>query len=209
MSLDNLKQNNSEWAERMLAQDADYFNNLSQGQKPEYLWIGCSDSRVPATQVVGLAPGDMFVHRNIANMVVHTDLNCMSVLQFAVEVLKVKHVIVCGHYGCGGVKASMGNAPAGLVDNWLTNIRDVYFNNETKLKALPEDEKFDRMCELNVISQVQNVAKTKVVQGTWEKGQPLSIHGWIYGLKDGLIKDLDVTLSDQQGLHSAFHLKQG
>ena len=209
MSLENLKQNNIEWAERMVAQDADYFNNLSQGQKPEYLWIGCSDSRVPATQVVGLAPGDMFVHRNIANMVVHTDLNCMSVLQFAVEVLKVKHVIVCGHYGCGGVKASLGNAPAGLVDNWLTNIRDVYFNNEAKLQALPDDEKFDRMCELNVISQVYNVAKTKVVQGTWEKGQPLSIHGWIYGLKDGLIKDLDVTLNDQQGLHNAFHLKQG
>ena len=209
MSLENLKQNNIEWAERMVAQDADFFNNLSEQQKPEYLWIGCSDSRVPATQLVDLAPGEMFVHRNIANMVVHTDLNCMSVLQFAVEVLKVKHVIVCGHYGCGGVKASLGNAPAGLVDNWLTNIRDVHFNNEVKLQALPDDEKFDRMCELNVISQVYNVAKTKVVQGTWEKGLPLSIHGWIYGLKDGLIKDLDVTLNDQQGLHKAYHLKQG
>lgn len=190
----------------MVEEDPDYFKRLSQQQKPEYLWIGCSDSRVPANQVVGLAPGELFVHRNIANVVVHTDFNCMSVLQFAVEVLKVKHVIVCGHYGCGGVRAAMGENEVGLADAWLTNIRDVYFNNEQKLAELSEHDRVNRLCELNVITQVYNIAKTKVAQHAWDRGQPLSIHGWIYGLEDGLVKDLGVTQRSRQDLNKIYHL---
>ncbi|NVJ49332.1 MAG: carbonate dehydratase [Gammaproteobacteria bacterium] len=206
MSIQNLIDNNIAWANNMVEEDPDYFKRLSQQQKPEYLWIGCSDSRVPANQVVGLAPGELFVHRNIANVVVHTDFNCMSVLQFAVEVLKVKHVIVCGHYGCGGVRAAMGENEVGLADAWLTNIRDVYFNNEQKLAELSEHDRVNRLCELNVITQVYNIAKTKVAQHAWDRGQPLSIHGWIYGLEDGLVKDLGVTQRSRQDLNKIYHL---
>jgi len=206
VSLDNLKLNNIEWAKAKVAQDPDFFKRLSKQQQPEYLWIGCSDSRVPANEIVGLAPGELFVHRNIANVVVHTDFNCMSVIQFAVEVLKVKHIIVCGHYGCGGVRASLGHDEVGLVDSWLRNIKDIYFNNKDKLVELPEEDKVNRLCELNVISQVFNVAKTKMAQHAWDRGQPLSIHGWIYDIEDGLIKDLDVTQRNRQNLHKIFHL---
>ena len=206
MSLDNLKVNNVRWANNKVGEDQDYFNRLAKQQQPGYLWVGCSDSRVPANEIVGLAPGELFVHRNIANVVVHTDLNCMSVIQFAVEVLKVKHIIVCGHYGCGGIRASLGSSEVGLVDSWLRNIKDVYFNNEDKLCALPEKEKVNRLCELNVISQVFNVAKTKMAQHAWDRGQPLSIHGWIYDIEDGLIQDLDVTQRNRRNLHQIFHL---
>ncbi len=206
MSLDNLLNNNAEWAEKMLAQDEEFFKRLSVEQKPEYLWIGCADSRMPANQIVGLLPGEMFVHRNIANMVVHTDFNCMSVIQFAVEVLQVKHIIVCGHYGCGGVKASMANNEVGFVDNWLSNIRDVYFNNEAELADLSENEKFDRLCELNVAAQVGNVAKSKIAQQAWDRKQTLSIHGWIYDLASGRLKDLDVTQSNRDNLNKIYHL---
>lgn len=206
MSLDNLLNNNAEWAEKMLAQDEEFFKRLSLEQKPEYLWIGCADSRMPANQIVGLLPGEMFVHRNIANMVVHTDFNCMSVIQFAVEVLQVKHIIVCGHYGCGGVKASMANDEVGFVDNWLSNIRDVYFNNEAELADLSENEKFDRLCELNVAAQVGNVAKSKIAQQAWDRKQTLSIHGWIYDLASGRLKDLDVTQSNRDNLNKIYHL---
>ncbi len=206
MALDDLKRNNVVWADAKTAQDPDFFKNLAKQQTPKYLWIGCSDSRVPANQIVGLAPGELFVHRNIANVVVHTDFNCMSVLQFAVEVLKVEHVIVCGHYGCGGVRASLEPNEVGLVDSWLRNIRDIYFNNEDKLLPLNKKEQVDRLCELNVITQVFNVAKTKMVQHAWDRGQPLSIHGWIYGIEDGLIKDLDVTQINRQNLHKIYHL---
>jgi carbonic anhydrase len=206
MSLENLILNNVDWAQKKLAQDPDYFKNLAKQQQPEYLWIGCSDSRVPANEIVGLAPGELFVHRNIANIVVHTDFNCMSVVQFAVEVLKVKHIIVCGHYGCGGIRASLKSEEVGLVDSWLRNIRDIYFNNEDKLIDLSEKEKVNRLCELNVVTQVFNVAKTKMVQHAWDRGQPLSIHGWIYDIEDGLIKDLNVTQKNRQNLHKIYHL---
>jgi len=190
----------------MVAEDPEFFKRLSEQQQPEYLWIGCSDSRVPANQVVGLAPGELFVHRNIANVVVHTDFNCMSVLQFAVEVLKVKHVIVCGHYGCGGVRAALGENEVGLVDAWLTNIRDIYFNNESKLSHLSERDRVNKLCELNVITQVYNVAKTKIAQYAWDRGQQLSIHGWIYGVADGLVNDLKVTQRNRKDLHKIYHL---
>ncbi len=206
MSLENLKNNNVLWAKSQIEQDPDYFKHLAKQQKPEYLWIGCSDSRVPANQIVGLAPGELFVHRNIANVVVHTDFNCMSVVQFAVEVLKVKHIIVCGHYGCGGVRAALGDNEMGLVDSWLRNIRDIYFNNESKLIDLTERDRVNRLCELNVVTQVFNVAKTKMAQHAWDRGQPLSIHGWIYDIEDGLIKDLQVTQKNRQNLHKIYHL---
>nr|WP_144393188.1 carbonate dehydratase [Pleionea sediminis] len=206
VSLDNLLKNNTDWAEKMVAEDENFFKRLSKQQKPEYLWIGCSDSRVPANQIVGLAPGELFVHRNIANVVVHTDFNCMSVVQFAVEVLKVKHIIICGHYGCGGVRAALGDNEVGLVDSWLRNIRDIYFNNEKKLENLSEREKVNRLCELNVVTQVFNVAKTKMAQHAWDRGQELSIHGWIYDIEDGLIKDLDVTQRNRQNLHKIYHI---
>ncbi len=206
MPIKQLFKNNIEWAKQKVAQDKDYFNNLAEGQAPEYLWIGCSDSRIPAEQITGLTPGDLFVHRNIANVVVHTDFNCMSVIQFAVEVLKVKHIIVCGHYACGGVKASLENKEVGLVDTWLRNIRDIYFNNREKLEGLSEQEAVDMLCELNVVNQVYNVAKTKVAQHAWDRGQDLSIHGWIYALDDGLLKDLNVTQKDRSNLHNIYHL---
>jgi carbonic anhydrase len=178
--------------------DPEYFKKLSLGQKPEYLWIGCSDSRVPANEVTSTESGEMFVHRNIANVVVHTDLNLMSVLEYAVGVLGVKHIIVCGHYGCGGVRAAMGNGSYGLVDNWLRNIKDVYQKHVTELGAIAdEDKRADRLTELNVIEQVQHLAKTKVVQAAWASGKPLAIHGWVYGLNSGLITELKAVYDDK------------
>lgn len=193
--LNPLFHNNRDWAEAIKKEQPDFFEELSKQQKPEYLWIGCSDSRVPANQIMGLAPGEVFVHRNIANVVVHTDLNCLSVIQYAVDVLKVKHIIVTGHYDCGGVKASMGDEEHGLIDNWLRHIKDVYRLYRSELDAMTDErERFSRLCELNVIEQVANVCNTTIVQNAWKRGQELSVHGLIYSLKDGILRNMDVTV---------------
>jgi carbonic anhydrase len=190
---------NREWAERIEREQPGFFEQLSGQQTPEYLWIGCADSRVPANQIINLPPGEVFVHRNIANLVVHTDLNCLSVIQYAVEVLQVKHIIVCGHYGCGGVAASMDDASHGLIDNWLRHIRDVYRCHRDALDAIEDpDRRRDRLCELNVIEQVANVCNTTMVRDAWGAGQELAVHGWIYRLEDGLLHDLDVTMSGNE-----------
>ncbi len=191
--LGRLFEKNKEWAATIKSEDPEFFTQLSKQQNPEYLWIGCADSRVPATEIVDLRPGEIFVHRNIANVVVHTDLNCLSVIQYAVEVLKVKHIIVCGHYDCGGVKAALKNGEHGLIDNWLRHIKDVYRIHQEKFKGI-EDEKArqDLLCELNVVEQVDNVCHTTVVQNAWKSGQELTVHGWIYSIEDGILKDLDV-----------------
>lgn len=187
------------WATAIKAKDPDYFTSLSKQQAPEILWIGCSDSRVPANQIVDLPPGEVFVHRNIANLVVHTDLNCLSVIQFAVEVLKVKHIVVCGHYGCGGIKAAMEEHEHGLLDNWLRHIKDVSRFNAEQLEGLSEQEKQDKLCELNVREQVANVCNNPIVQSMWNKGADLTVHGWIYDIKNGILKDLEASADCQVG----------
>jgi carbonic anhydrase len=186
---------NRAWARRISEVDPGYFERLSHLQSPQYLWIGCSDSRVPANQIVGLLPGEVFVHRNVANVVVHTDLNCLSVIQFAIDVLKVKHIMVVGHYGCGGVQAALTHQRVGLADLWLRHVQDVHVKHLASVDRLAEDKRHDRLCELNVLEQVINVSRTIVVQDAWQRGQDLTIHGWIYGLKDGLIRDLGLTVS--------------
>lgn len=200
-TLKHLFDRNQAWAEKITEEDPNFFEQLSTQQSPEYLWIGCSDSRVPANQIVNLPPGEVFVHRNIANVVVHTDLNCLSVVQFAVEVLKVKHIIVCGHYGCGGIKASMDTKRHGLIDNWLRHIKDVSRFHKDELDTLPESEKFDRLCELNVIEQVKNVGSSTVVQQAWQSGAELSVHGWIYDISNGILKDLDMCVQSASQLN--------
>jgi carbonic anhydrase len=196
-----LFENNRQWAAAISAEDADFFKKLAAQQAPEYLWIGCSDSRVPANELLGLLPGELFVHRNIANVVVHTDLNCLSVLQFAVDVLKVKHVIVCGHYGCSGVHAALVGRRVGLADNWLRHVQDVHMKHERYLgDVLPSKERLDRLCELNVIEQVTNLCQTTIVQDAWERGQELTIHSLIYGIQDGLLRDLGVDVSAAEDL---------
>lgn len=196
LPLEQLFQKNRQWAATMVQQDANFFAKLAAQQSPEYLWIGCSDSRVPANEIVDLQPGELFVHRNIANVVAHSDLNCLSVLQFAVDVLCVKHVIVCGHYDCSGVHAAMTRRRIGLADNWLRHVQDVHQKYGRYLgDALPTKAQHDRLCELNVIEQVANVCRTTIVQDAWERGQELTIHGWVYGLKDGLLGDLGVTIN--------------
>ncbi len=205
--LGQLFDNNREWAAQMRVADPGFFAKLSAQQAPDYLWIGCSDSRVPANQIVGLLPGELFVHRNVANVVVHTDFNCLSVIQFAVEILQVKHIIVCGHYGCGGVRAALRDSELGLIDNWLRHIRDVHQKYEDALKAISvEAERLDRLCELNVIEQVSNVCYTSSVQGAWRRGQPLAVHGWIYGIQDGLLRDLNVCVTGQQDISSIYRI---
>ena len=197
MNLRHLFENNQAWAQRIRQEDPDFFLKPSRQQSPAYLWIGCSDSRVPANEIVGLLPGELFVHRNIANLVVHTDLNCLSVLQFAVDILKVRHIIVCGHYGCSGVHAALRRARVGLSDNWLRHVQDVQQKNAGILASGSVDsEAFDRLCELNVIEQVANVCQTTIARDAWERGQELAVHGWIYGLQDGLLRDLSITVSD-------------
>ena len=198
-TLNHLFERNLAWATAITKNDPEFFSMLSKQQAPAYLWIGCSDSRVPANQIVDLPPGEVFVHRNIANVVVHTDLNCLSVIQFAVDVLKVKHIIVCGHYGCGGVKAAMENQEHGLIDNWLRHIKDVSRFNAEKLTGLEGDRKLDLLCELNVIEQVTNVCNTTIVRNAWKKGVDLSVHGWIYNIQNGILRDLNacVTSSEQ------------
>ena len=196
MSPKELLDNNRQWARAAVASDPEYFSRLAHQQSPQYLWIGCSDSRVPANQIIGLAPGEVFVHRNIANVVVHTDLNCLSVIQFAVDILKVRHIILCGHYGCSGVHAAMTKHRIGLSDNWLRHVQDVAAKHGSELgKVAEEERRHRRLCELNAREQVENIAKCTAVQEAWERGQPLEVHGWIYDLKDGLIHDLNVSRS--------------
>ena len=205
--LKHLFDNNRSWAEEVKRSDPDFFLNLSGQQNPEYLWIGCSDSRVPANQIVDMLPGQIFVHRNLANVVVHTDLNCLSVIQYAVEVLQVKHIIVCGHYGCGGVKAAMDNKEHGLIDNWLRHIKDVYRYHEARIEALPdEQQKLNALCELNVVEQVANICHTTIVQGAWKSGQELAVHGWIYSIEDGILRDLNVCVTNPDELSHTHRL---
>jgi len=194
VTVERLLAANRAWARATTEADPEFFARLATQQRPEYLWIGCSDSRVPANQIVGLRPGEIFVHRNVANLVVHTDLNCLSVLQFAVDVLQVRHVIVCGHYGCGGVLAALRGERHGLVDNWLRHVQDVRDAHADLLARTAESAKHDQLCELNVVEQVANVARTSVVQDAWARGQQLAVHGWIYGLGDGLLKDLELSM---------------
>ncbi len=199
--LDHLLANNRAWAAEMTRQDPEFFSRLARQQAPEYLWIGCSDSRVPANQIVGLPPGEMFVHRNVANVVVHTDLNCLSTVQFAVDVLRVRHVIVCGHYGCGGVLAAMRNNNVGLSDNWLRHVQDIWWKYRDELARLANDVlRHRRLCELNVVEQVVNVSRSTVVRDAWERGQTLAVHGWIYDIHDGLLRDLGLSIRGQAGI---------
>jgi carbonic anhydrase len=194
-TLTHLFENNRAWASSIKEKDPDFFLRLSKQQSPEYLWIGCSDSRVPANQITNLQPGEVFVHRNIANVVVHTDLNCLSVIQFAVEVLQVKHIIVCGHYGCGGIKAALENHQHGLIDNWLRHIKDVIRFNESKFDGLSHSDKLNLLCELNVKEQVKNICNTTIVKNRWKQGKELSVHGWIYSIENGILKDLHNSTS--------------
>ncbi|MBV9124529.1 MAG: carbonate dehydratase [Planctomycetes bacterium] len=199
--LNHLFTNNRAWAADMTRQDPEFFQRLSRQQTPQYLWIGCSDSRVPANQIVGLLPGEMFVHRNVANVVVHTDLNCLSTVQFAVEALRVGHIIVCGHYGCGGVLAALRDTRLGLIDNWLRHVQDVRGKHQAQLDELEsEDKRHHRLCELNVIEQVVNVCQTTIVQDAWTQGQALTVHGWIYDIRDGLLQDLGMTITAESEL---------
>jgi carbonic anhydrase len=194
--LSHLFRNNRNWAREITQRDPGFFGKLVNQQSPDHLWIGCADSRVPANEIVGLLPGELFVHRNVANVVVHTDLNCLSVLQYAVDVLDVEHVIVCGHYGCGGVQAALRRSRLGLIDNWLRHVQDVARAHEAELGALADEtQRLNRLCELNVVAQVQHVGETTIVQDAWARGKALEIHGWIYGLHDGLLKDLEVAVN--------------
>jgi len=203
----NLLENNKKWVAEKLSLDPDFFIKLAQGQKPPVLWIGCSDSRVPANEIIGAPPGEVFVHRNIANMVVHSDMNLLSVLDYAVNVLEVKHIIVCGHYGCGGVQTAMSNSHVGLIDNWIRHIKDVYRMNYNELKVIEDSkDRVNRFIELNVFEQVCNLAKTSIVQAAWERKADLHLHGWVYDVADGLIKDLNVNLADNSSLQEVYKL---
>jgi len=197
-TLDRLFERNRAWSEGIRQVKPEFFLELARQQAPQYLWIGCSDSRVPANQIVDMAPGELFVHRNIANLVIHTDLNCLSVMQFAVDLLKVRHIIVCGHYGCSGVGAALRRERLGLSDNWLRHIQDVQQKHEATLAQVPEAERVDRLCELNVVEQVANVSCSSIAQDAWARGQPLAVHGWIYGLHGGLLRDLKVTVTGSE-----------
>jgi carbonic anhydrase len=204
-SLTNLLERNRAWAEKIESQEPGFFQKLSEQQSPEYLWIGCSDSRVPANEIVALSPGEMFVHRNVANVVVHTDLNCLSVMQYAIEALKVKHIIVCGHYGCGGVKAALQNMKLGLIDNWLRHVQDVRQKHEAQLAGIAnESDRLDKLCELNIIEQVINVCQTTIVQSAWENGQELIVHGWVYRLSNGILRDLNIHISSQEEIATIY-----
>jgi carbonic anhydrase len=204
--LQSLFDGNRSWVQKMKAHDQTFFDRLAEQQAPEYLWIGCADSRVPATQITNMLPGSIFVHRNVANLVLHTDLNCLAVMQYAVDVLQVKHIIICGHYGCGGVKAALMHSRLGLIDNWIQHIQDVAETHATYLESLKDERtRFDRLCELNVIEQVRNACQTTIIQGAWERGQALSVHGVIYDVADGLLRDLRVMVSSPDQLNSVYH----
>ncbi|MDH4189828.1 MAG: carbonate dehydratase [Betaproteobacteria bacterium] len=203
--LKQLFDSNRAWAAEILGRDPEFFSKLTRQQSPQYLWIGCADSRVPANEIVNLLPGELFVHRNVANVVVHSDLNCLSVLQYAVDVLKVRHVIVCGHYGCGGVQAAMRDSRYGLIDNWLRHVQDVMQEHQKQIASLDgETKRFDRLCELNVIEQVLNVCRTTIVQDAWARGAPLAVHGWIYAISDGLLRDLSVCVTGPGEIAAAY-----
>jgi carbonic anhydrase len=200
-ALPNLFENNRRWASKIWESSPEFFSSLVAQQSPEYLWIGCSDSRVPANEIIGLRPGELFVHRNVANLVIHTDMNCLSVIQYAVDILMVKHVIVCGHYGCGGIKAAMEDRPHGLVDNWLRHIRDIHCRHQDKMDAISNGaQRMRRLCELNALEQVINVGNTTIIQDAWGRGQDIAIHGWIYDIADGLLKDLNVCVTSLKDL---------
>ncbi len=204
--LTQLFENNRQWATQITQSNPEFFKKLAEQQSPEYLWIGCSDSRVPANEIVGLLPGELFVHRNVANLVIHSDMNCLSVIQYAVEVLQVKHIIVCGHYGCGGIRAAIENSPHGLLSNWLSHVRDTYRRRSDKIMYTTDpNQRLDRLCELNVIEQVVNVCNTTIVQSAWNKRQQLTIHGWIYGISDGLLNDLGICISSTAELQELEH----
>lgn len=208
-NLSHLFDSNKQWAKKILEKDGEFFTKLSKQQSPEYLWIGCSDSRVPANEILGLLPGELFVHRNVANVVVHTDFNCLSVLQYSVEILKVKHIMVVGHYGCGGVAAALDNKELGLIDNWLRNIKDIYVRHAAKFKNLnSEKEKVDLLCELNVMDQVAHVCQTTIVQNAWNRGQSLTVHGLIYGIKDGILQDLQVSTSSLDQILEIYRMEE-
>ncbi len=209
MRLEKLFTNNRQWARLTEEQEPGFFTKLARQQLPVYLWIGCSDSRVPANEIVGLLPGELFVHRNVANLVIHTDFNCLSVIQYAVDILKVKHIIVCGHYGCGGIRAALGNDQLGLIDNWLRHLKDICYHNEARLQALAsEEERVDFLCEVNVLEQLRNVCHTTIVQDAWHRGQELVVHGWIYSIRNGLLKDLGVCIDAKDQIAEAFTMLQ-
>lgn len=198
---------NREWARKMREEDPDFFARLQHTQQPDLLWIGCSDSRLPPNEIIGLRPGELFVHRNVANVVVHTDMNCLSVLQYAIEVLHVRHIIVVGHYGCGGVRAAMQNRPMGLIDNWLRHVRDVHMWHHDELSQIVDgEERENRLCELNVATQVANVCSTTIVQEAWRRSQPVTVHGWIYSLKDGLLKDLEIRVDGSEQVATPYRV---
>lgn len=203
---DKLLENNRSWSKLKIAEDPAFFEQLSKIREAEYFWIGCSDSRVPANEIIGLEPGRVFVHRNVANQVAHTDLNCLSAAQYAVDVLKVKHIIITGHYDCGGVRAALAGQHHGIVDNWIRSIRDTYMLHKSDLVEMEEPERLDRLCELNVIRQVDNICHTRIVQNAWERGSELSVHGWIYSLKDGLLHDLKVTKNSPQDVAPLYRI---
>src|SRR6266446_9647775 len=203
--IETIIKQNREWSRRMTEGDPDYFPKLAKQQSPKFLWIGCSDSRVPANEIVGMLPGELFVHRNVANLVYPSDLNCLSVIEYAVDLLQVRHIIVCGHYGCGGIRAALDNQVHGLIDNWLTRIKDIYVQHSEEIDALDSEQKrVDRMCELNVIEQVKAVTHTTIVQDAWTRGQELAVHGWVYGLEDGLVKDLGVCVESSSQIQPPF-----
>jgi len=205
--LKHLFESNKNWASNIKANDSTFFKKLSEQQAPEYLWIGCADSRVPANEIVGLLPGELFVHRNVANLVLHTDFNCLSVLQFAIEILRIKHVIICGHYGCGGVKAAMESKAHGLIDNWLSGVKDVYVRNRAEIQNLPNEKaQLDLMCELNVKEQVQNICRMTIIQDAWKRNQDLTIHGWIYDIGDGVLKNLGVSISKVDQIDAVYRV---
>ena len=204
--LEHLLDSNKQWAQRIKNDDPSFFSKLTNQQTPRYLWIGCADSRVPCTQLVDVLPGDMFVHRNVANLVIHTDFNCLSVMQYSIDVLKVEHIIVCGHYRCGGIQAAMQQKSFGLVDNWLRHVQDIIAKHQRYLDTFPiEQERLDQLCELNVMEQVFNVCENTLVRHAWQRGQKLTVHGWIYGVEDGLLRDLDLSLSSTEEMKAAVH----
>lgn len=202
--IEDLIANNHDWSTTMLKEDPDFFEKMSQPQKPRFLWIGCSDSRVPAEQLTGLEPGELFVHRNVANLVIHTDLNCLSVVQYAVDVLQVEHIIICGHYNCGGVSAAITDPDLGLINNWLLHIRDLWFEHSSLLGELPPEKRIDVLSEINVVEQVYNLGHSTIVQSAWKKGQELSVHGWVYGINDGQIRDLQITSTSRESLELSY-----